>query len=65
MELNEKNDAYWKLGVFYYNKDDKRIFPPKRNPMLGWTINFANPYALIILTLFVVVLLMVGIYMKP
>ena len=20
----------WKLGIFYYNRKDKRIFPPKR-----------------------------------
>jgi uncharacterized membrane protein len=33
----------WKLGVFYYNKQDKRIFPPKRVRGMGWTVNFANP----------------------
>ena len=33
----------WKLGIFYYNPRDKRIFPPKRIPGLGWTVNFANP----------------------
>jgi uncharacterized membrane protein len=36
------NDAYWKWGVFYFNKGDSRLFPPKRDGM-GWTINFANP----------------------
>lgn len=35
----------WRLGIFYYNKDDKRILPPKRFPILGWTVNFANPYS--------------------
>lgn len=33
----------WKLGIFYFNKEDKRIVVPKRIVLLGWTINFANP----------------------
>lgn len=36
------NDPHWIWGIFYYNKDDKRIFPPKRNKYFGWTVNFAN-----------------------
>lgn len=32
----------WKWGIFYYNKEDKRLMPPKRNPAMGFTINFAN-----------------------
>ena len=39
----------WKLGVLYFNKEDKRIFPPKRINGLGWTINFANPYSVLAL----------------
>ncbi len=39
----------WKLGIFYFNKDDKRIFPPKRMKYTGWTVNFANPYSIIAL----------------
>lgn len=42
----------WKLGVFYYNKEDKRLLPPKRNKMLGWTINFANPVSILLFALF-------------
>jgi len=56
METNERpsketSDAWhddpenWKLGIFYYNKLDKRIFPPKRMKYFGWTVNFANPYS--------------------
>ncbi|MEI6680197.1 MAG: DUF5808 domain-containing protein [Mariniphaga sp.] len=39
----------WKLGVIYYNKQDKRIFPPKRVRGMGWTVNFANPYSILAL----------------
>ena len=35
--------ANWRLGVFYYNKLDKRILTPKRIQGMGWTVNFANP----------------------
>lgn len=45
----------WKLGIFYFNKMDKRILPPKRIKYFGWTVNFANPYSY--LTLLVIVLL--------
>ena len=42
---NDPNN--WKWGVFYYNKVDKRLMPPKRNPALGWTINFGNKWSII------------------
>jgi uncharacterized membrane protein len=32
----------WIWGIFYYNKEDKRLMPPKRIPIMGWTVNFAN-----------------------
>lgn len=46
--LEQDNDPNnWKWGIFYFNRNDKRIFPPKRSRMLGWTINFANPYSVL------------------
>jgi uncharacterized membrane protein len=41
--LMNKNPNNWK-GIFYFNKRDYRIFVPKSNPSLGWTLNFASPY---------------------
>lgn len=38
-----KDANNWKLGMFYYNKEDKRLLVDKRNPNLGGTINFAHP----------------------
>jgi len=37
----------WKMGLFYFNKLDKRIFPPKRIQGMGWTVNFANPWSIL------------------
>lgn len=51
----------WKWGVFYFNKEDKRLLPPKRNKLLGWTVNFANPWSLVV---FVVLLTAVIIISK-
>ena len=32
-------------GPIYTNRKDPRLIVPKYNPMLGWTFNFASPYA--------------------
>jgi uncharacterized membrane protein len=59
--LNEENKwqqdpANWKWGIFYFNKSDHRIFPPKRIKEMGWTINFANPYVIVVLFLLISIL---------
>ncbi len=36
---------HWKLGIFYFCREDQRIVVPKRIRGLGWTINFARPSA--------------------
>lgn len=50
----ESEHFHWYL--FYYNKNDKRIFVPKRTGG-GFTINFANPLSVIAGILFVGTLL--------
>ncbi len=55
-ETNEKwhkDPSNWRLGIFYYNKEDKRLLPPKRIPSMGWTVNFANPYSFSLLLGFI------------
>ena len=46
----------WKLGIFYFNPKDKRIFPPKRLKSFGWTINFANPLSIVAVLLIAILL---------
>jgi uncharacterized membrane protein len=46
----------WIWGMFYYNKEDKRLLPPKRIAWMGWTVNFANRNSVL---LFVFVLLLI------
>lgn len=51
----------WKLGVFYFNPKDKRIFPPKRFKSFGWTVNFANPFSILTLILIIFIMISLGI----
>jgi len=39
----------YKWGIFYFNPKDKRIFVPKYNKMMGWTLNFASIYSYLII----------------
>lgn len=48
-DLWHNDPSNWKLGMFYFNREDPRLLPPKRNPMMGWTVNFANPKSWLLL----------------
>lgn len=41
-------DAYWKLGIFYFNPNDAAVFVEKRFG-IGYTMNFARPASWVIL----------------
>ena len=55
----QDNNDYWIWGIFYYNKEDKRLFPPKHNPWMGFTTNFANPKSVLALVLFLAFILFI------
>ncbi len=46
-DLMRKNPSNWKAGIFYFNPADPRVIVPKHISMMGWTLNFASPYAYI------------------
>jgi len=54
-----RDPSNWIWGIFYFNKKDKRIFPPKRLSYFGWTINFANPYSVLTFLVLILVILIV------
>lgn len=56
-EIWRQDPDNWKFGLFYFNRQDKRILPPKRNKYLGWTINFANPKSYIAFILLVITII--------
>jgi uncharacterized membrane protein len=52
----QKDPKNWVLYFFYYNPEDKRIFPPKRiGTGYGWTTNFANLKSIMVLVTFLLV----------
>jgi len=57
------DDSYWKWGILYFNKEDKRVFPPKRDG-LGWTVNFANPLSVGAIVLIIVLIFAGNNYSK-
>ena len=40
----EMGDKSWKWGTFYVNRDDPKIFVPKRYG-IGYTLNFGNRWS--------------------
>ena len=64
--FNEWHDdrSNWKLGIFYFNKKDKRLLPPKRIAGFGWTVNFANPYSIMLLVVIIVLGITIGLLIK-
>ncbi|MEC5424148.1 DUF5808 domain-containing protein [Virgibacillus sp. C22-A2] len=56
--MDYDDDKFWKLGQFYFNKNDPALFLEKRFGV-GWTINLARPLAWIIFL--AIILIAVGI----
>ena len=45
LEELHADPQHWKLGIFYFCREDRRALVPKRIRGLGWTLNFARPSA--------------------
>lgn len=54
------DDRYWYGGILYNNPDDPALFVEKRYG-LGWTLNFGNPQAKLVLIGLLVVILVLSI----
>lgn len=55
-----KDPNNWIWGIFYFNREDKRIFPPKRMAWTGWTINFANPMSVSVLLIILLIVVIIS-----
>jgi uncharacterized membrane protein len=65
MNNNQKNtkenlDQFYKLGIFYFNKDDKAIFK-KRRSGLGLSPNYARFEAWLIIIALVAAIVYFGV----
>lgn len=61
-KVNVDDDRYWKLGQFYYNRNDPSLFVEKRFGV-GWTINIARPLAWIILLTIIAIPILITIFL--
>lgn len=59
MDSWQRDPSNWILGIFYFNKKDKRIFPPKRIAQFGWTVNFANPISILAIVAIIVLVFVI------
>ncbi len=48
LDAMHKDPSNWK-GLFYMNRKDPRLVVPKLYPLMGWTLNFANPWVYLVL----------------
>lgn len=55
----ENDPDNYKWGIFYFNPDDSRILLPKRNKWMGWTLNFANLWAYVIILSIIVIAILI------
>lgn len=60
-DLYKDDDDKWVWGMFYYNKNDLALMVEKRVG-IGYTINFANKKAIILLVLLIVLIIIFSIY---
>jgi len=52
--IDRDDDEHWKLGQFYFNKDDPALFVEKRFG-IGWSINHARPAAWLLILAVIVI----------
>ncbi len=58
MDPEVDNPENYKFTIFYFNPKDKRAIVPKRNRLLGWTLNFGNIYAYLIFGFFIAIIVL-------
>ena len=61
LEVWHKDPNNWACGgLFYYNKEDERLLPPKRVAWMGLTTNISNSkyVSLLVAIIFLIVFLM-------
>ncbi|WMJ79861.1 DUF1648 domain-containing protein [Clostridium sp. MB40-C1] len=55
--IDRNDDKYWKMGMFYVNKNDPAMIIEKRFG-IGWTINFGNTKAIILFILLMIFIIL-------
>ena len=58
IEMWQKDPNNWILGLFYFNRKDKRIIVQKRITLFGMTFNFANPISWLLIAILIVFIIL-------
>ena len=56
LDAMSRDPGNWR-GAFYYNRKDPRLRVPKLYKSMGWTFNFASPYAYVIVICIVLIII--------
>ena len=59
--VNRDDDALWRGGILYVDRDDPALFVPKRFG-IGWTLNMGHPAAWTLLLLILAALVGLGLF---
>lgn len=59
-----KDPDNWIWGIFYYNKEDQRLLPPKIIPIMGWTVNFANRNSVLLFVFSMLLIIVFVVFMS-
>lgn len=54
----------YKWGLFYFNPQDKRAIVPKRNMALGFTMNFAQPLAWVLIIGLILFVILTSVFLN-
>jgi uncharacterized membrane protein len=63
-QTNQDDDQFWRLGQFYFNRNDPAYFVEKRFGV-GWTINLARPLSWIILLAIILLPVVLSFLLVP
>lgn len=58
------NIVNYKMGIMYWNPQDSRLFVPKRERSLGYTLNFAHKLNILFLLILSGLFILTLIYQK-
>ena len=64
LEKWHKDSKNWKMGLFYFNPEDKRLLPPKRIAWMGLTVNFANTKSVLLFSSLLILAIIVIVFKK-
>ena len=54
-DFEHEKPENWIWGIIYFNKKDSRFLVAKKNPIFGWTFNFAHPISFIVIIIILLI----------